>query len=151
MRAQLQKILNDMEPEGLWYHYVVSIYDNLTDIGFDPSSNSFRYALDAILLAHTSQLSIHAIYAAVGHILGVSPQQVKNGIRENSQKICTRPNAPSDLRGSIRRYCLHNGKLSVSQFILRTARELVEVVDNTAYILEMQDAEAGGERWTQTP
>lgn len=88
---------------------------------------------------------------AVGHIFGVSPQQVKNGIRENLQKICTRPNAPSDLRGSIRRYCLHNGKLSVSQFILHTARELVEVVDNTAYILEMQDAEAGGERWTQTP
>ena len=90
MRAQLQKILNDMEPEGLWYHYVVSIYDNLTDIGFDPSSNSFRYALDAILLAHTSQLSIHAIYAAVGHILGVSPQQVKNGIRAvSAATACT--------------------------------------------------------------
>lgn len=99
MRAQLQKILNDMEPKGLWYHYVVSIYDNLTDIGFDPSSNSFRYALDAILLAHTSQLSIHAIYAAVGHIFGVSPQQVKNGIRENLQKICTRPDAPVGFTG----------------------------------------------------
>lgn len=146
MRAQLQKLLEDMEPEGLWYHYVVSIYDNLTDIGFDPSSNSFRYALDAILLAHTSQLSLHVIYAAVGHIFGVSPQQVKNCIRENLQKICTHPGRPPDFRGNIRRRCLHNGKLSVNQFILRTARELVEIVDNSAYILEILDAETGGER-----